>query len=345
MHMAGVGPLTWHLLLTTWQRNLVWDVLVMAALASYVAGLVLARRNGNGGLPWYRVTSFVLGLLVLVVSVNSAIETYSQVLFWVHMVQHLLLIMVVPALLVVGSPLTLLVQVTRGPTQERIRSGLGSAPVALLTHPLVGFLLYGLVIIGTHLTSFMQQMMLHPWLHQAEHVLYLGGGYLFLLPLLGDEPIRWHPPYLVRLIALFIAMAPETIVGIVLLQADHELFPAYAAIHRTWGPTPLHDLNRGGGIMWAFGDGLMMAFIVGVMLAYITHASTNTTAGVWLEGVRRSTLADNLGATGEHADLDGTDLDDDESALAAYNRMLGRLNDGSARRSSPDDGTSPRRDQ
>jgi cytochrome c oxidase assembly factor CtaG len=252
-------------------------------------------------------------------------------------VQHLLLIMVAPALLVVGSPLTLLLQVTRGTTQQRVRSTLLSAPVSFVTHPIVGFLLYAAIIIATHLTSFMQQMMLHPWLHQAEHVLYLGGGYLFLLPLLGNEPIRWQPPYLVRLVALFIAMAPETVVGIVLLQANHELFPAYAEIHRMWGPTPLQDLNRGGGIMWAFGDGLMMVFIIGVMLAYITHASTNATAGGWLEGVRRSTLAGNLEATGEQSQLGDGALDEDEAALAAYNRMLGRLNDGSARQAASGD--------
>lgn len=331
MDVSGIAPLTWHVLLTTWQPNVVWDVVVVAALTSYVAGLLVARRHRTGGLPWYRVVSFVLGLLVLVASLNTAIETYSHVLFWVHMVQHLLLIMVVPALLVVGGPLTLMLQVARGPTHERVRAGLHSTPVAFLTHPIVGFLLYALVIVGTHLTSFMQQMMLHSWLNQVEHLLYLGGGYLFLLPLLGDEPIRRPQPYLVRLVALFVAMAPETVVGIVLLQADHELFPAYAEIHRTWGPSPLHDLNRGGAIMWAFGDGLMMTFIVAVVLVYVTHASTNGTAGGWLEGVRHSTLAHHLDATGEHAELDVADLDDDESALAAYNRMLGRLHDQSAR--------------
>lgn len=337
MDMGGYGPLTWHLLFTTWQPNLVWDLVILAALVSYIAGLTQARRTGAPGLPWYRVTAFVLGLVTLVVSLNTAIETYSHVLFWVHMVQHLLLIMVAPALLVLGSPLTLLLHATRGQAQERARAVLSSGPVTLLTHPIVGFLLYGAIIIGTHLTSFMQEMMLHPWLHQTEHVLYLGGGYLFLLPLLGNEPIHWRPPYLVRLVALFIAMAPETVVGIVLLQADHELFPAYAEIHRMWGPTPLQDLNRGGAIMWAFGDGLMMAFIVGVVLVYITHASTNATAGGWLEGVRRNTLAGNLEATGEQADLGTTDLDDDEAALAAYNRMLSRLNDGSAGRSTTGD--------
>ena len=139
----GVGPFTWHVLLTSWQQNVVWDLVMLGR-----PGVVHPRAGhrappGTGGLPSYRVVSFALGMLVLVVSVNSAIETYSHVLFWVHMVQHLLLIMVVPALLVVGSPLTLLVQVTRGQTQERIRGALLSAPVSFLTHPLVGFLIYG----------------------------------------------------------------------------------------------------------------------------------------------------------------------------------------------------------
>jgi cytochrome c oxidase assembly factor CtaG len=342
MDMGGYGPLTWHLLLTTWRGNAIWDVLIVAALASYVAGLLRARLIHTPGLPWYRVVAFLLGLLTVVVSVNTAIETYSHVLFWVHMVQHLLLIMVAPALLVVGSPLTLLLQVTSGGVRRRVESVLHSSPVALLNHPVVGFLVYGATIVGTHLTSFMQQMMLHPWLHQAEHILYLGGGYLFLLPLLGNEPIRWNPPHLLRLVMLFIAMAPETVVGIVLLQADHELFPAYADIHRMWGPTPLADLNRGGGIMWAFGDGLMMVFIVGVMLAYVTHAASNATAGGWLEAVRRNTLVEHLDATGgERSELGGADLDADESALAAYNRMLARLHHVPASGTRPDEGRPP----
>jgi putative copper resistance protein D len=322
----GVPPFTWRVLLTTWHSNTWWDAVMVAALVAYIAGLVMARRRGNSGVPAYRVISFIGALLVVGVSLNTAIDTYSEVLFWVHMIQHLLLIMVAPALLVVGGPLTILVQATRGTTQGRVRGVLLSTPVGVVTHPLIGAAIYAIVIVATHLTSFMEQMMLHPWLHQAEHVLYLLGGYLFLLPLLGNEPIRWHPPYLLRLFVLFIAMAPETVVGIVLLQANHELFPAYAEVPRNWGPTPLHDLNRGGGIMWAFGDGLMMLLIVAVMVVYLAHSASNATAGGWLEGVRRSTLAANLEASGERVTLDNADLDSDDSALAAYNRMLARLN-------------------
>jgi cytochrome c oxidase assembly factor CtaG len=331
MNMGGVPPFTWHVMLTTYHPNLGWDIVVIAILAWYLWGVRTLRRRGEPGVGWYRVMSFVLGLLVWVLSVNTALETYSHVLFSVHMIQHLMLIMAAPALLVCGSPFTLLVRCATGRRRERIERALLSRPVTVLTFPLTGVLVYSAVIVLTHLTSFMNEMMLHPWLHQAEHGIYLAAGYLFLVSILGDEPIRWHPPYLVRLIVMFLAMAPETVVGIVLLQADHELFPAYAAVHRTWGPTPLHDLNRGGGIMWAFGDGMMMAFIVGVVLAYITHTATNETAGTYLEGVRRRQFVDRMGAAGEAADFVGADLDSDDAALAAYNRMLGRLNDqGSA---------------
>jgi hypothetical protein len=72
----------------------------------------------------------------------------------------------------------------------------------------------------------------------------------------------------------------------------------------------------------------MMVFIVAVMLAYLTNSSSHATAGNWLEGVRRSTLVGNLarGADSPTQLNDGTDLDDDEATLIAYNAMLKRLN-------------------
>jgi caa3-type cytochrome oxidase assembly factor Caa3/CtaG len=117
-------------------------------------------------------------------------------------------------------------------------------------------------------------------------------------------------------------------VGIVLLQAPRELFPALAEHRPSWAPSAVHDLNTGGGIMWAFGDGLMMLFIVAVMLAYLTNSSSHATAGNWLEGVRRRTLAGNLNRGAESpAELDdASDMDDDEATLRAYNAMLKRMN-------------------
>jgi putative copper resistance protein D len=106
------------------------------------------------------------------------------------------------------------------------------------------------------------------------------------------------------------------------------MFPALAANRPSWAPNAVHDLNTGGGIMWAFGDGLMMLFIVSVMLAYLTNTDSHATAGDWLEGVRRSTLAGNLNRGAETQTVldDSRDMDDDDALLVAYNAMLKRLN-------------------
>jgi cytochrome c oxidase assembly factor CtaG len=329
MDMGSALPrLTWQVFFSTWHVDAVWYLLIAAALACYGYGVVRVRRSASPSIHPARVVSFVLGLVVLILSLSTAVETYSHLLFWVHMVQHLLLIMVVPALLVVGQPLTVLVECTGGRVRSPVARALQSGPAAVVTHPLAGLVLYTAIIVGTHLTSFMDQMAIHTWLHPVEQVLYLVGGYLFLLPVLGNEPIRWRPPHLVRMVVLFIAMAPDTVVGIVLLQTPHNLFPAMTAHRPAWALDPVSDLNTGGGIMWAFGDGLMMLLIVAVMIAYLAHSASNATAGTWLEGVRRQTLARNMGLPSDRrADLeDRGDVDEDDELLEAYNRMLRRMN-------------------
>lgn len=329
-------PLGWHAVLTHWELRAGWDLLALLALVGYVVGLHRAHRRGRRAVHPARVVSFVGGLVLLVVTVGSGIEVYGQVVFWVHMIEHLLLIMVVPALLVLGHPLTVLVAATDGRSQERVRHALTSGPVALLTHPAVGFLLYAGVIVGTHLTSFMDQMMLHPWLGFVEQLLYVGSGYLFLLPLIGNEPIRWHPPMLLRIFLLVVGMVPDTVVGIVLLQTETNLFPGMLGMRPAWAPDAVHDINIGGGIMWAGGDGLMMFLAVGVVIALLVTGDRGDLIGGWLEGVRRDTLREHLDRAGDDGELDeGVDVDDDEAALAAYNRMLARLSED--RESKPPD--------
>jgi putative copper resistance protein D len=160
----------------------------------------------------------------------------------------------------------------------------------------------------------------HTWLMTAEQVLYVVAGYLFLLPLLGEEPTRPDPPYLLRIALLVAAMVPDTLVGIVLLQTSTVPFPVMMGMHPSWAPDPLRDVHTAGGLMWAAGDGLMMAIAVGLMISVITSPGRRSRmTGAWLEGARRSALA---GHTADGGEI--TDADSDE-ALEAYNRMLARL--------------------
>jgi cytochrome c oxidase assembly factor CtaG len=332
MNGGMVAPLTWHTALTTWQFAWVPDLCAAVAAVIYLAGVARARRRG--GWRWRRTASFLAGLAVLVVGVNSSIAVYSDVLFWIHMILHLLLIMAVPLLVIAGHPLTLWQAAGAPRLSGRLpgqADGVVRWAVGAVTFPLVALALYAAVLVGTHLTSFMQLMMTHTWVDHGEHLLYLSAGYLYFLTLVGSEPVRWKLSYPLRLFLLFLGMGMDTLVGLILIQTPNEPWPAFAAIHRTWGPGLVEDVHWGGSVMWIGGDGLMVVVMLIVMFGWLrTPAGAKAGPGSWLEGVRRTALS----GTGDGA-LAGTgpaggDVDEDSSALDAYNARLAQLaGDGS----------------
>jgi putative copper resistance protein D len=342
MHqLHELPPLGWGSFVSSWQLEPWWTLVAVVLLVGYAAGLAACRRHGVRAAHPVRLACFVAGAALLVLTVSSAIGVYAMSIMWMHMVEHLMLIMVVPALLVLGHPLTVLraAASTRG-RERRVDAVLHTGPVAVLTHPLTGFLLYTGVIVGTHLTSFMDRMAMHGWLMGAEQVLYLGSGYLFLLPLIGEEPIRWQVPSLARIGLVLVGMTPDTVVGIVLMQANHNLFPMMSGMHPAWAPAPIDDQQVAGALMWAGGDGLMMLFGFGLTLAIIARPTSPNLLGQRLESVRRSTLAAQVSrGAGNTTSFEAEgDVDEDDALLAAYNRMLGRLNEpgaGERRREPP----------
>lgn len=330
---AGLPPLTWGNALATWRVSVVVDVLVVLAAVGYLhrAYRVLPRAGAHW--PAGRTATFLGALLVLAVTVQSGIDVYSDELFSMHMVEHLTLIMVVPILLIIGRPFGLLAEVAGdGPadrTATLTRGALDSRFTAVLSFPLVGLACYAVVLVGTHLTGFMQLMLTHMWLHQVEIVAYLVSGYLFYLPLLGDEPLKRTLSYPLRVFLLLMGMSADTVVGVMLMMTPQEPFPALAADHRTWGPSLLGDIHTGGAIMWVIGDGLMFLAVVLVVRRWLNDTERQNDTGKWLESARRSTMA-GMGVDAVDPD-DESDIDSDDAALAAYNRMLAKLNERESR--------------
>jgi putative copper resistance protein D len=326
-----MAPLTWSTFFGTWELQPVWLAAVILVGGGY---FVLWRRSAGSTVGTWRAVCFLAGLALTWVVVASAIAIYALSIFWMHMVMHLLLIMVVPALLVLGHPLTVLVEGVEPGRSERLRSLIASRPIGMLTHPLSGLVIYGTVVMGTHLSDFLDQVATQGWLVWGEQVLYLGSGFLFLLPLLGEEPLRRNPPYLIRLIILMAAGGPDTLVGVVLLQTNTVLYPKMMGAHPSWAPSAITDLHIGGAMMWAGGDGLMMAIGVALMITVVTSPTRQRRmTGGWLEDVRRAAMAGQIaqsGASGADTEAPGAtpadtlDPDSDE-AWEAYNRMLARL--------------------
>lgn len=328
MDHDALPALDWHSFLTTWELRPGWLVFCAVVLGAYCYGLYAARRRSNRSVSPARVCCFVLGVAILAICMSSAVDAYAMSLFWMHMIEHLTLITLVPALLVLGHPLTVLRSAGSSEWQRVFDAAMHSVPVSVLTHPLVGLVAYGVVVFYTHLTPFMDHMATDPDLMLVEQVAYIGSGAWLLLGTIGEEPIRWRTPYLLRLVLLVMAMVPDTLVGIVLLQTPDDPIPTYMAMRPSWAPSAMHDLDVGGSLMWAAGDGLMMCLAVGLVVSLLAGATRDRFLGDWLEGVRTSTLMTHVEHSGVQMTRPTGRIDDDEAALAAYNEMLARMRAG-----------------
>jgi cytochrome c oxidase assembly factor CtaG len=267
-----VAPLTLADAVTAWQFALVVSGALTLLAAAYLAGVwLVARRHPARPWPAGRTLAFLCGLGTVAVATQGSAAVYDDVLFSAHMVQHLLLIMVAPPLLVLGRPVTLLLHVARNPVRARVTHVLRSPLVSALTWPPAAAALYAAVVIGSHLTPLMNVVLENSAVHEAEHVLYLVAGYLYFLPIIGSEPIRWRLTAFGRFMLLLVTMPVDTLVGVVLMLVSHELFPAYARERRAWGPSLVADLHHGGLIMLAGSDlimtGLAVALAVGLVRA------------------------------------------------------------------------------
>lgn len=238
-------PLTPVTALTTWQFSPLASAPLVVLAGLYLAGVrTVARRHPVRPWPWGRTLSFLAGLCATAVATLGYDAVYDDVLLRAHMVQHLLLIMVAPPLLIFGRPVTLLLHATRNPWHTRVKRVVRSRAVTAATWPPLSVGVYSAVVVGTHLTPL---ILASGPLHDAEHVAYLVAGCLFFLPVIGSEPTRWRPSLFARYLLLLAAMPADVVTGAAYMLA------------RSFGGYSTADVHLSGLIMLAGSDVIMVA--------------------------------------------------------------------------------------
>jgi cytochrome c oxidase assembly factor CtaG len=285
-------PFGWQTAFSQWQFAPVVTASVVVAAVLYLWGTVrVARRHPARPWPLWRTEMFLAGLAVIVLATQSGIGTYDDTLLWDHMVQHLMLIMVAPPLLIVGEPITLLMHASRNPLHTWTKRAVRSRPASFLTWPVFGALAYTAAIMAAHLTSLADLVESNQALHNAEHVLFLVVGYLFLLPLLGREPIRWRLSYPMRFVILVLIMPVDTFTGLVLGYGNAGTPGVPAGPRPSWAPSPVQDLHLGGAVMWIGGDAIMFGLMMLVYLMWSLDERGAASGHGWLESARQSSFA------------------------------------------------------
>jgi putative copper resistance protein D len=252
--------------------------------------------------PKRRTAAFVGGMVALAFALLSGIGRYDTALFSIHMLQHLLLTLVAAPLIVLGAPITLLLRVSSYETRrDLILPVLHSRVVRALSFPVVAWLLFTAVLWGSHFSPVFNAALEDPIVHQLEHAAYLGAALLFWWPAVALDPGPWRLPYPARALYVFLQMTANTLLAVVLLNAQTVLYPHYATVVRAWGPDPLSDQQIGAAFMWVAGDLIFLTANLAILVGWsraeaLGAARADRRAAVELAEirVREGQLADRL---------------------------------------------------
>lgn len=211
-----------------------------------------------------RTVSWLLGIAAILVALDSGIERYDTTLFSDHMVQHLLLTLVAPPLLLYAGPITLLLRVASPETRRRwILPVLHARIVRALAFPVVSWVLFAAVMWGTHFSPLFDLSLENDLVHRLEHALYLTSALLFWWPVVGPDPSPWRMRPAMRVMYTGLQMPQNTFLAVAIYMSTTPLYPHYVTTIRSWGPSVLEDQQMAGGIMWLGGD---FAFLTAVIL-------------------------------------------------------------------------------
>jgi putative membrane protein len=248
-----------------------WSIQAPLAYVA-VAGLLywLGGRRRQARTEPLRVASFVAGLVTIVLALDSPIDTGADKLFWVHMVQHVLLLTAAPPLILLGRPWPRMWRALPLGFRTRVGRGLvrssAAAPIRALARPMPAFILFNGMIIVWHIPSLYNATLSYEWLHQLEHATFFFTGLLFWARVIDPGPLRPRLQWPLRIAYVAGAMTVGSVLGFWLVLEPHALIPHYAALAtRPGGLTALDDQQIAGGIMWVPGS---VAYTIAALIGF-----------------------------------------------------------------------------
>jgi len=258
---------------------LAWSIHPSTVIGIAALGAIYLWRgryaSAGESLSGARKLSFFAGLFVMFASLNGPIHDLSDdYLFSAHMVQHLLLTLAMPPLLIAGVPGWMLRPLLRNRTIAAI--------ARRITKPVFCFVAFNIVIAAWHIPDLYNAAMANHNIHIVEHLMFMTAAVLMWWPLMSPLPELPRLAYPGQMLYCFLMSIPMSITAVYITMADRILYPAYAAAPRVTWLTPMDDQMLGGLIMWVPG-GLVFALIMTVVFFRWAARGEDSTAGAQVD--------------------------------------------------------------
>jgi cytochrome c oxidase assembly factor CtaG len=239
-------------------------VYVAVAAALYVHG-----SQGRDRPRPLQALAFSAGLLTIVIALASPIDAYADQLFWMHMLQHILLLTVAPPLLLLGRPWPRMWRALPLEQRTKIARTLARsrwvAPVRALARPLPAWILFNATILAWHIPAAYDATLTSGTVHALEHAMFFFIGLLFWARVIDPGPLRPRLVWPARVAYAASAMVVGWMLAITLVMVQHPIYGYYAALQtRPGGISALTDQQIAAGVMWVPGSiAYTITFIIG----------------------------------------------------------------------------------
>ena len=237
-----------------------WIVIVLTVTGSiYSRGWWQLHRCLPRRFTGWHLTAFQGGLFTLFLALASPLHSVAKLLLQVHMIQHMVLTMVVPPLLLLGAPTLPLLRGLPRPMLQHGLSRILAAPALqrlghFLTHPVVCLLAFTVTNVLWHVPGLYELALRSELWHDVQHVCFLSTALLFWWPVVQPWPSRLRWPRWTMVFYLLFADIQNTALSAFLVFPERILYPTYAAVPRLWGVSALDDQAAAGAIMWVIGS-------------------------------------------------------------------------------------------
>jgi putative membrane protein len=275
--------------------------LICLALAAWLYGRGVRRLWGAAGtghgIKRWQAGCYWGGWLALAAALASPIHPLGQVLFWVHMSQHEILMLVAAPLLVLGQPTPAFLAALPVEWSRRLARAGNSrgwqAVWSVLTEPLVAWLVHGVILWAWHIPSLFQATLRSEFIHALQHISFLGSALLFWWAVVHGR--RRAMGYGMAMLYLLTTAMHSGLLGALLTFARTVWYPAYAGTAPRWGLTALEDQQLGGLIMWAPAGLVYIAVGLALFAAWLKESERRVQRR---EAARRVTGLSGVATTG-----------------------------------------------
>lgn len=285
-------------LLLSWSFRLdVMLSLIILASLQILGWRRLRRRGGRRFANGWRLASYLSGLVLLGIALQSPLDVLGNQLFLVHMLQHMVIMMFAAPLLVLANPFATFLWALPGQWRKKVGGWFQPnhplyRTLATLTGPGVVWMIFVGVYIGWHDPNAYNLALRNEFVHDIEHVTFFAVSMLFWWRVIGAGPqIGKRMSLLMRAAFAVSAVPPNMLVGVAIAFADQPIYTYYTGVPRLYGISVMDDQTWSGLIMWI--PGSMMFILAAIVLI-----------GVLLNSDKRPIPADSTGAPAKKASAD-----------------------------------------